>query len=81
MGPINTGVVITLMPIGDVMENQTVDVEFSVEGILEKNITVTVRIVEGKYSYATHYSSVVIFRKLHSSSVPYRRLFSYGSSF
>ncbi len=43
------------MPIGDVMENQTVDVEFSVEGMLEKDIIVTVSIVGGKcmYVYAT----------------------------
>ena len=38
------------MAIGEVMENQTVDIEFFVEGILDKDITVTVYIVEGKYS-------------------------------
>ncbi len=48
------------MPIGDVMENQTVDVEFSVEGMLEKDIIVTVRIVEGEYSYAPHYNYAII---------------------
>ncbi len=38
------------MAIGEVMEKQTVDIEFFVEGILDKDITVTVYIVEGKYS-------------------------------
>ncbi|XP_064388044.1 uncharacterized protein LOC135336225 isoform X3 [Halichondria panicea] len=42
----NDGVSITLMPIGEVMENQTVDIEFFVEGILDKDITVTVYIEE-----------------------------------
>ncbi len=45
------GAVITLMAIGNVMEDQTVDVMFSVEGTLEKNITVTVSIIGGgKYT-------------------------------
>ena len=39
------------MAIGNVMEDQTVDVMFSVEGTLEKNITVTVSIIGGgKYT-------------------------------
>ena len=39
------------MAIGNVMEAQTVDVMFSVEGTLEKNITVTVSIIGGgKYT-------------------------------
>ncbi len=53
------------MPIGEVMENQTVDIEFFVEGILDKDITVTVYIVEGKYSMdVDNYDAILYCREV-----------------
>ena len=52
------------MPIGEVMENQTV-IEFFVEGILDKDITVTVYIVEGKYSMdVDNYDTILYCREV-----------------
>ncbi len=53
------------MPIGEVMENQIVDIEFFVEGILDKDITVTVYIVEGKYSMdVDNYDAILYCREV-----------------
>ena len=53
------------MPIGEVMENQTVDIEFFVEGILDKDITVTVYIEEGKYSMdVDNYDTILYCREV-----------------